>query len=156
MYRIDTHIGSSPATVLRQLQAMEGLLPEFQTLCEGLVESTTRESVVAMDETFFGDFLILVLMDLRSGYLILENVATDRCFDTWFTHVEPRIKRLGIHINHAVTDCAKALIKLAFTRFKCESGADLFHAQQDVMRWFGASLGRRLSSAEKQQAVVVS
>jgi len=31
-----------------------------------------------MDETFFGDFLILVLMDLRSGYLVLENVATDR------------------------------------------------------------------------------
>jgi hypothetical protein len=43
---------------------MEGLLPEFQTLCENQFESTTRESVGAMDETFFGDFLILVLMDL--------------------------------------------------------------------------------------------
>jgi hypothetical protein len=132
---------------------MEGLLPEFQMLCEGQVESTTRESVVAMDETFFGDFLILVLMDLRSGYLILEDVAMDRCFNTWFTHVEPRLKRLGIHINHAVTDRAKALIKLAITGFECESGADLFHVQQDVMRWLGTSLGRRLSSAEKQQAV---
>lgn len=129
---------------------MEGLLPEFQALCENQLESTKRESVVAMDETFFGDFLILVLMDLRSGYLILESVATNRCFDTWFTHVEPRLKGLGIHVNHAVTDRAKALIKLAMTGFKCESGADLFHAQQDVVRWLGASLGRRLSNAEKQ------
>ena len=153
LIRMDTHIGSSPSTVLRQLQTMEGLLPEFQTLCENQVESTTRESVVAMDETFFGDFLILVLMDLRSGYLILENVATDRCFDTWFTHVEPRLKSLGIHVRHAVTDRAKALIKLAITGFGCESGADLFHAQQDAVRWLGASLGRRLSNAEKQQAV---
>ena len=129
---------------------MEGLLPEFQALCENQLESTKRESVVAMDETFFGDFLILVLMDLRSGYLILESVATNRCFDTWFTHVEPRLKDLGIHVNHAVTDRAKALIKLAMTGFKCESGADLFHAQQDVVRWLGASLGSRLSNAEKQ------
>jgi len=153
---MDTHIGSSPSTVLRQLQTMEGILPEFQTLCESQLKSTTRESVVAMDETFFGQFLILVLMDLRSGYLILENVATNRCFDTWFTHVEPRLKSLGIQVNHAVTDRAKALIKLAITGFKCESGADLFHAQQDVMRWLGATLGRRLSRAEKQQATAAN
>ena len=74
---MDTHIGSSPSTVLRQLQTMEGLLPEFQALCENQVESTMRESVVAMDETFFCHFLILVLMDLRSGYLILEDLTTD-------------------------------------------------------------------------------
>jgi len=55
-----------------------------------------------------------------------------------------------------VTDRAKSLIKLVITGFECESGADLFHAQQDVMRWLGASLGRRLSSAEKQQAVADS
>jgi len=89
-----------------------------------------RESVVAMDETFFGGFLILVLMDLRSGYLILENVAMVRCFNTWITHVEPRLKRLGIHINHVVTDRVKALIKLAITGFECESGTDRFHTQQ--------------------------
>ncbi|GAW87631.1 hypothetical protein bplSymb_SCF12003P001 [Bathymodiolus platifrons methanotrophic gill symbiont] len=152
LIRMDTHIGSSPSTFLRQLQRMEGLLPEFQTLCENQVEWTTRESVVAMDETFFGHFLILVLMDLRSGYLILESVATDRCFDTWFTHVELRLKGLGVHVNHAVTDRAKALIKMAITGFGCESGADIFHAQQDAVRWLGASLGRRLSNAEKQQA----
>ena len=137
---------------MRQLREIETLLPEFQVLCESQVKLKTRESVVAMDETFFGDFLILVLMDLRSGYLILESVATDRCFDTWFKHVEPRLNSLGVNVKHAVTDRAKALIKLAITGFECESGADLFHAQQDVMRWLGASLGKRLSNAEKQQA----
>jgi len=38
--------------------------------------------VVAMDETFFGDFLILVLMDLSSGYLQLEDISDDRRFET--------------------------------------------------------------------------
>jgi len=37
--------------------------------------------VVAMDETFFGDFLILVLMDISSGYLLLEDISDDRRFE---------------------------------------------------------------------------
>jgi hypothetical protein len=36
---------------------------------------------MAMDETFFGDFMILVLMDLSSGYLFLEDISQDRRFD---------------------------------------------------------------------------
>ena len=54
-----------------------------------------RSAVVAMDETFFGDFLILVLMDLSSGYLILEDISHDRRFDTWFEKAMPRLKDLG-------------------------------------------------------------
>ena len=96
-----------------------------------------------MDETFFGDFMILVLMDLSSGYLLLEDISQDRRFDTWFEKAIPRLKDLGIEVNHAVSDRAKALIKLAITGFDCPSGADLFHAQHDVSKWLGATLGRR-------------
>jgi len=39
---------------------------------------------------------------------------------------------------------------MALTGFDCDSGADLFHAQQDMSRWLGAKIGRRASSAEKQ------
>jgi hypothetical protein len=39
---------------------------------------------------------------------------------------------------------------MAVTGFKCESGADVFHAQQDVSRWLGARLGKRLSKALKE------
>lgn len=54
-------------------------------------------------------------MDLSSGYLILEDIAYDRRFDTWFEKAIPRLKELGIDVNHAVSDRAKALIKLAIT-----------------------------------------
>jgi hypothetical protein len=90
-----------------------------------------------MDETFFGDFMILVLMDLSSGYLLLEDISQDRRFDTWFEKAIPRLKDLGIEVNHAVSDSAKALIKLAITGFDCPSGADLFHAQHDVSKSIG-------------------
>ena len=122
---MDTHMGSSPATIQRQLKKMELLLPTFQESCEKEAKHKSGKAVVAADETFFGDFLILVLMDLRSGYLLLEDISDNRSFDTWFEKITPRLEALGIEINHAVSDRAKALIKLAVTGFECESGADL-------------------------------
>jgi hypothetical protein len=150
LIRIDTHVGISSSALRQQLSRMESLLPVFQQRCESGVSAQTRSAVVAMDETFFGDFLILVLMDLSSGYLILEDISHDRRFDTWFEKAIPRLKELGIDVNHAVSDRAKALIKLAITGFDCQSGADIFHAQQDVSKWLGATLGRRHEQAKTQ------
>ena len=150
LIRIDTHVGVSGSALRRQLNQMELLLAQFQAECERQVEKPSRKAVVAMDETFFGEFLILVLMDLRSGYLLLEEVSEDRRFDTWYAKTAPRLESLGIEVNHAISDRAKALIKLALSGFECAAGADLFHAQQDVSRWLGASLARRRAGAEKQ------
>jgi hypothetical protein len=150
LIRIDTHVGISPSALRQQLSRMENLLPLFQQQCEQDASDQARSAVVAMDETFFGDFLILVLMDLSSGYLILEDISHDRRFDTWFEKAIPRLKELGIDVNHAVSDRAKALIKLAITGFDCQSGADVFHAQQDVSKWLGATLGRRHEQAKTQ------
>ena len=139
LIRIDTHVGVSPSALRSQLNQMEVLLPQFQAACESQVKKRSRKVVVAMDETFFGEFLILVLMDLRSGYLLLEEISDDRRFETWYAKTAPRLESLGIEVNHAISDRAKALIKLALSGFECESGADAFHAQQDVSRWLGAS-----------------
>jgi hypothetical protein len=150
MIRIDTHVGVSPAALRTQINKMEVLLPQFQEECEKSVHKQKRKVVAGLDETFFGNFMILVLMDLRSGYLLLEDIADDRCYETWYKKVSPRLESLGIEVNHAISDRAKALIKLAVTGFDCDSGADLFHAQQDMSRWLGAKIGRRASTAEKQ------
>ena len=149
MIRIDTHVGVSPDALRTQINKMEVLLPLFQEECEKSVDKQKRQVVAGLDETFFGNFMILVLMDLRSGYLLLEDIADDRCYETWYKKVSPRLESLGIEVNHAISDRAKALIKMAVTGFKCESGADLFHAQQDMSRWLGAKIGRRTASAEK-------
>jgi len=150
MIRIQTHVGVSPSALLTQLKQMELLLPKFQEECEKNLTKTLRKSVVTMDETFFGDFLILVLMDLRSGYLLLEEISDDRRYDTWYEKTAPRLESLGVEVNHAISDRAKALIKLAITGFECESGADVFHAQQDVSRLLGATLARRTSTTKKE------
>ena len=150
MIRIQTHVGVSPSALLGQMKKMELLLPKFQEECEKNVTKTLRQSVVTMDETFFGDFLILVLMDLRSGYLLLEEISDDRRYATWYEKTSPRLESLGIEVNHAISDRAKVLIKLAITGFECESGADVFHAQQDVSRLLGATLARRTSTTKKE------
>jgi hypothetical protein len=150
LIRIDTHVGVSPTALHQQMSRLESLLPLFQQQREKDASVKPRSIVAAMDETFFGDFLILVLMDLSSGYLLLEDISHDRRFDTWFEKAIPRLTELGIDVNHAISDRAKALIKLAITGFDCQSGADLFHAQQDVSKWLGVTLGRRHEQAKTQ------
>jgi len=150
LIRIDTHIGISASALRTKLNKMEDLLEEFQQSCENSVGREKRKSVVAGDETFFGDILILVLMDLSSGYLILEDFADDRKFDSWVEKAMPRLEALGIEVEHAITDRAKALIKLATDGFGCESGADTFHAQHDISKWLGPAFAQCNRKAEKE------
>ena len=152
--RIDKHVGVSPTVLREQITKIEILLPQFQAECENSIAKQTRKIVAGLDETFFGEFMILVLMDLRSGYLVLEEITEDRCFDTWYAKTTPRLESLGIEVSHAVSDRAKALIKMAVTGFGCESGADVFHAQQDASRWLGARLGKRVTQSEKNLVAV--
>ena len=119
LIRIDTHVGTSASAMRNQMNNMEKLLPLFQQRCENEASSQTHNAVLAADETFFGDFLILVPMDLSSGYLILEDISDDRSFDTWIGKATPRLQALGLDVNHAISDRAKALIKLAVTGFDC-------------------------------------
>ena len=150
MIRINTHVGVSPSAMLTQLKRMEELLPTFQQQCEASTLPGTRKAVLAADETFFSQMMILVLMDLSSGYLVLESIENDRSFDTWFSTTEPRLKALGIEVTHAISDRAKALIKLAVTGFECASGADVFHEQYGISKWLSSALGRRKAKAQVQ------
>jgi hypothetical protein len=115
------HVGVSPSALRTQLQQMENLLPEFQRMCEARQTGEGAKAVMAGDETFFNDLMVLVLMDLPSGYLVLEENADDRRFTTWLNRARPPLEALGIEVRHAVTDRAKALIKLAREGFGCKS-----------------------------------
>ena len=95
-------------------------------------------------------FAVLYLFDLSSGYLLLEDISDDRRFESWHAKTSPRLEALGIEVSHAISDRAKALIKLAVMGFECDSGADLFHAQQDLSRWLGIKLARHTATIEKQ------
>ena len=103
LLRVDMHVGVSPSALRTQLQKMENLLPEFQRMCEAHQADKGSEAVLAGDETFFSELMILVLMDLPSGYLLLEESADDRTFTTWLNKAKPRLEELGIEVKHAIT-----------------------------------------------------
>ena len=57
-------------------------------------------------------------MDLISGYVLLEEVATARTYETWYERVKARLEPMKTHVLYLVSDRAKALIKLAETGLK--------------------------------------
>src|ERR1051325_8870183 len=58
---------------------------------EGRADGAEREIIGAADETFF-DQMMLVFLDLKTGYLLREEVAEDRTYPTWKALVEERLK----------------------------------------------------------------
>lgn len=156
LLHLETHVGVSPTALRTLLAQMEALLPQFQLECEASIQPNTRQAVIAMDETFPGDGLLLVLMELCSGYILVEESSPDRNYATWLAQTAPRLKALGIEVKHAISDRAKALIKLAQDGFHCASGADLFHEQYNLSRWLAPALGRLKGRAEKASQAVQS
>lgn len=150
MLRLDTHIGVSPSAIRTKLNQLQELIITFQTEFEKANNNTLKQVIGAADETFFGDLLILVFMDLSSGYLVLEDIADDRRFDTWLKKCQPRLEELNIEVQLMISDRARALIKLAFDGFQCDYNSDIFHAQYDISKWLGSTLGRRASTARKE------
>ena len=51
---------------------------------EGIAHGEIRPVIGAVDETFLQQ-MMLVFIDLATGSLVMEEVATDRSFDTWLT-----------------------------------------------------------------------
>ncbi len=149
MLHVSTHMGISGSTIRRQLAMMEPELARYQSEQEATATCASPDITVGSDEVYLSRQPILVLMDLVSGYLLTEQVADDRSFATWNAQTQTRLAELKVTIKHAVSDRAKALIKLAIEGFRCQAGADLFHAQQDVGRWLSRSLGQATQKAIK-------
>lgn len=142
LIRIDTHVGVSASALRQHMRGLEQQLADFQEVQEASARCPEPERTVAMDETFFSQMMVLVLMDLPSQYILLEESATDRRYETWQARACPRLKALGLTVRQAVSDRANALIKLALDGFACQAGADLFHAQYELSRWLSLPLGR--------------
>ncbi len=151
--RVDSHVGSSPSALRNMIGQMEKLLVEFQQRQEAQQREKEEEGcdiVAAGDETWFNGKMVLVLMDLCSGYLIMEEEAEDRSYATWKTKAQARLKELGLQVRHFISDRGKSLVKLATAGFGCLAGADIFHAQYDISKWLGRSLHGKLGRASKQ------
>jgi hypothetical protein len=79
---------------------------------ESIAHGEIRPVIGAVDETFL-QRIIPVFMDLCSGYLLMEEAAVDRRYDTWYSGVNGHLKTFGTEMLYVVSARAQALIKLA-------------------------------------------
>jgi Family of unknown function (DUF6399)/IclR helix-turn-helix domain len=148
--RLEAHVGCSPSALRGVMHTLEGLLLETAATWEqeGIAHGEIRPVIGAVDETFL-QRLMLVFMDLATGYLLMEEGATDRRFDTWYDRANDRLTTFGTKVLYLVSDRAKALIKLADTGLGCLSIPDLFHLVHDLAKGYSLSIFGRLRQAKR-------
>ena len=149
--RLERQVGCSSSALRGVMHALEAALLEMaraweQDACAG---DEGREIIGAVDETFL-EQMMLVLMDLRTGYLLLEDVAKDRTYATWKAGVEARLTALGTGVRYLVSDRAKALIQLAEKGLECLSMPDFFHCMHDLVKSSALSLARHVRHAHQE------
>jgi hypothetical protein len=125
---LQSQIGCSPSALRHLMQALEQAIVEITQGWEreGLEQGQRGPIIGAVDETFL-QCMMLVFVDLASGYLLFEEPAEDRTYETWHTRITTRLKTLGTRVLYLVSDRAKPLVKLGKTGLRCLSVPDLFH-----------------------------
>jgi Family of unknown function (DUF6399)/IclR helix-turn-helix domain len=149
--RLERQVGCSPSALRGVMQALEAAILETAGTWEqdGQTRGEVREIMGAVDETFL-ERMILVFMDLATGYLVLEEVADDRTYATWKGLVDERLKALGTGVLYLVSDRAKALIQLAEQGLECLSMPDFFHVIHEITKSYSLAIGRHLKQAHQE------
>jgi enamine deaminase RidA (YjgF/YER057c/UK114 family) len=147
---VEAHVGCSPSALRHVMHTLEHLILETASAWEkeGIAHGEIRPVIGAVDETFL-QRMMLVFMDLATGYLLMEEVAADRRFDTWYDRANDRLTTLGTEVLYLVSDRAKALIKLASTGLGCLSIPDLFHLSHDLAKGYSLAFFGRLRQAKR-------
>jgi len=112
--RLNPQVGCAPGALRPVLQALEGTTVTAAEPWEQDASATGegREISGGVDETCL-ERMMLVLQDLTTGSLVLEDVADDRTFAIWEAAVAARLKALGTEVLSLVSDRAKALRQIA-------------------------------------------
>jgi len=149
---LDKRIAISPSVIKKNAVKISELLEQYQE------EQQTKHKldeplkiIGGIDETYF-EKMILVLMDLSSGYIFVEEESEDKSYETWFSKAKKVADKFGIEFRYFVSDRAKQLIQLATQGFKCLSIPDLFHASHELVKQFGIILKRKKANIEKKIA----
>ncbi|HSX79823.1 MAG TPA: DUF6399 domain-containing protein [Candidatus Saccharimonadia bacterium] len=148
---LDTQVGCSPCALRQVMQALAETAGKAAETWEQDASTTgeVREIIGGVDETFL-ERMLVILQDLPTGYLVLEDIADDRTFPTWKALVDERLKALGAEVLYLVSDRAKALIQLAEKGLECLSMPDFFHVAHEIVKSYSLALGQRLRQAHKE------
>lgn len=144
-------VGLSPRSIGRIEERIEGIIDQYRATYDAKIKEAASDIdiTVGADETFFKNLMILVLMDLKSGFIFFEKPAEDRKHKTWDKLCMPWLSHFK-NISCMVSDRAKALIKLAHDSVKKASIPDLFHLMQDVSKAVGSPIAKKIAVIKKQ------
>jgi Family of unknown function (DUF6399)/IclR helix-turn-helix domain len=147
---LEAHVGCSPSALRSVMHTLEHIILETTAVWEqqGIAHGEIRPIIGAVDETFL-QRMMLVFMDLASGYLLMEETAGNRTYDTWDGLVKARLKTFGVEVSYLVSDRAKALIKLAETGLDCLSIPDVFHLSHELAKGYALAIFGRLRHAQQ-------
>ena len=136
--RINTHLASSPGAIRTIRKKIEELIIAYgdEHQKEGFKKSGILYVIGGVDETFFRELMVLVLLDLPTGYVLMEEISDNRTYTTWSEKISAVLSNLNVEIRYLVSDRAPALIKLATDYFECSSIADIFHALHKIAQTF--------------------
>ena len=147
LVRVDTHLGVSPSSLCRLVARIEDVMLAYKERHEE-PRKGLAQVIAGADETFF-DQIILVVVELSSGSILLEESATDRTFLTWNERAVPALQRFGLQVRSMVSDKAKALTKLALDGLSCPHIPDRFHACHAVVKCLGGRCAISLARAQR-------
>ena len=101
---LEEHVGCSPSTLRSVMHTLERIILDTAAAWEqeGRAHGEIRPIIGAVDETFLPR-MMLVFMDLASGYLLMEEVAVDRTYGTWLDFVNTRLKTLEVGVLYLVS-----------------------------------------------------
>lgn len=150
--RLGSQVGSSPTALRRLRTQVEEAILAYRAAQEMPLRQGDRhvEICAGADETFFDQHVVLVMMDLVSGYIVLEEGAEDRSYATWQARVRQALDKVGLRLRYVVSDRAKALVKLALEGLGCPSIPDWFHALRDLAKVMAVGLPLKLARVEQK------
>jgi hypothetical protein len=98
--RLERYLAVSP-TALRSLRTpMETVILAYQAEHERRLGQAGHrlERIAGADETFF-DQVVVVMRDVVSGYLVLEEAADDSTYSTWQERVRAAVHTVGLEVR---------------------------------------------------------
>lgn len=109
-----------------------------------------KEVMVTSDETFPGDKIVLVGMELVSNYILIEEIAPNRQFDTWKDAWNNALSGLPVKVIQSTSDEGSSIVKCTKECLGAQHSPDLFHILQEIGRATSAPLRGRVSHCKTE------
>jgi hypothetical protein len=144
-------IGLSKSSLHKIEQQIDDLIADFGRMHDKKLNDVAKEIdlLAGADETFFGQLKVLLLMDLPSGFILKENISTNRDFEAWTNLTLPLVMKFK-SIKCLVSDKARALVKLANVSYETISSADLFHVMNYVKKFMQFQFSAKIRKCDSQ------